>query len=65
MLALVLVIIVTIEVRIVSGGVSVRVADAKGRTGAEGEEALGITVSEMLVVSGVKRHQGPASAGLR
>lgn len=44
MLAWVLVIIFTIVLRIVSGGVGVRVADAEGGTGAEGEEALGIAV---------------------
>jgi hypothetical protein len=54
-----------IVLRVVRGGVGVRVAEAEGSAGAEGEETLRITVSEMLVVSGVIRHRGSASAGQR
>ena len=67
-LALVLVNIVIIVLRIPSGRVRVGVAEAKGSTGAEREEALGIKVRDILVwvlvvVSGVI-HRSPANAGL-
>jgi len=66
-LALALVTIVVIVMGIV--GVRVRVAEAESSTGA-GEEVLGIIVGEirvlaLVVVSGVIRHRGPASADLR
>ena len=66
-LALVLVVIFTIVTLLIVGCVSVcvRVAEAEGRTSAEGEKVLGMPVSEILVVTGVIRHRCPASAGQR
>ena len=66
-LALVLMVIFTIVTLWIIGCVCicVRVAEAEGRTGAEGEETLGIPVSEILIATGVIRHGCPASAGQR